>query len=85
MHVQIEIIGAVQTDFGISNRTGKEFSIRKQPAVLHTGSDYPQRFMLAIGNNPEYPAGVYDIAEESFLFDTFGGIKFHPRLIAHSK
>lgn len=67
------------TKSGTSQRTGKGYSIREQPAYLLVG-DLILPLVLSLGRDQVvYPEGVYEISEESFTTGIYGEFKVGKR------
>jgi len=60
---------------GVSQRTGKAYTIREQEAYVDLGGVYPAlfNFNLEDGQHP-YPAGKYRIHPASFKINNFGQV-----------
>jgi len=75
--MKIEIANvSVRNQSGISQRTGKPYSMEKQEAYLHLdGQPYPVKFefTLAQGATP-YQKGFYTITDKTFIVDRFGSL-----------
>ncbi|ENI0015783.1 DNA-binding protein [Salmonella enterica] len=60
---------------GVSQRTGKPYTIREQGAYAHLGGAYPQLFKLNLqdGQQP-YAAGKYRLHLSSFEINRYGNL-----------
>lgn len=75
--MKIEIVSAeIRDQSGVSQRTGKNYHIRKQQAFAHLdGLKYPIGFTLNVPNDSQpYLPGFYQINEVSFFVDRFGAL-----------
>ena len=76
MQLLVEIEKAeVQEINGVSAKTGKPYSIRKQPAYIQlAGEKYPQKFNVPLFDNAQpYPAGKYHLDLSDCLYiNNFG-------------
>lgn len=73
--MKIEIVSAdVREQSGVSQKTGKNYHIRKQQAFAHLdGQRYPVSFVLNVSHDCQpYAAGFYSIDDTSFYVDRFG-------------
>lgn len=68
---------------GVSNRTGKPFTIRKQEAWAHLpGEPYPRAIAIPLGRDQEpYAPGTYALDPRSFYVDKFGSLSLRPALV----
>lgn len=88
MSIKIEVKSAeVVPKNGVSQKTGKPFSIREQEAWGHFTDPkgqphpYPQRVRLTLDDNqPPYAPGVYTLSPASFYPDRFGQIVCRAKL-----
>lgn len=84
MSVVIEILNNdIQVIDGISPRTNKAYSIRKQQAAMHVqGEPYPRYCFVSLANGAApYALGKYTLAPESFYIDRFGNPSLSQHLI----
>jgi len=60
---------------GVSQRTGKPYTIREQSAYAYLGGIYPQLFKLNLqdGQNP-YGAGKYQLHTSSLEVNRYGNL-----------
>lgn len=78
--MKIEIQSAeVITQSGLISkgpRQGQPYSIRKQTVWVYlAGSPYPVRAVINLEDNaPPYQPGNYELGEQSFYVDKFGGL-----------
>ena len=75
--MKIEIVSAeIREQSGVSQKTGKNYHIRKQQAFAHLdGQKYPVAFTLNVPNDRHpYSPGFYTIDETTFYIDKFGGL-----------
>jgi len=75
--MKIEIISAeIREQSGVSQKTGKNYHIRKQQAFAHMdGQKYPIAFTLNVPNDSQpYAPGFYQLNETSFFVDRFGAL-----------
>ena len=92
--MKIEIVSAeIREQSGVSQKTGKNYHIRKQQAFAHLeGQKYPVAFVLNVPNDRQpYLPGFYSIDDTTFYVDKFGGlsvsqeIKLVPAGVTQSK
>jgi len=63
---------AVNRRTGISQKTGREYSINEQKAYFYLGADYPQQAKINLEDGqPPYRAGFYELSLESFEVAAF--------------
>lgn len=75
--MRIEIVSAEYRDFsGMSGRTGKAYSMRKQEGFAHIeGQKYPVRIEFNIPQNSTgWTPGMYELLEDSFFIDRYGSL-----------
>ena len=75
--MKIEIVSAeTREQSGVSQKTGKNYHIRKQQAFAHLdGQKYPVAFTLNVPNDRQpYAPGFYQLNECSFFVDRFGAL-----------
>lgn len=81
--MKIEITNVeVRNQSGISQKSGKPYSIDKQVGYLHLDTQhYPVRFEFSLktGTKP-YDVGFYKIKDSSFFVDRFGGLALFGQL-----
>jgi len=86
--LRVEISSAeVVTKSGVSQRTGKKYSIREQEAWVHTCDKegrvrpHPERVVVSLDDDQApYPPGSYTICPSSFLVDRFRMLDLRLRL-----
>ena len=68
---------------GRSERTGREYNIREQQALLFkVGSRYPDKIKITLDEDARpYPVGVYELDDESFYPSRFGSLEVRPVLV----
>lgn len=75
--MKIEIVSAeTREQSGVSQKTGKNYHIRKQQAFVHLdGRKYPVEFVFNVPNDRQpYLPGFYSVDDISFFVDKFGGL-----------
>lgn len=86
--IKIQIEKATSSNkSGKSQRTGKEYSIDEQPALLFKdGETYPDKIRITLkqGERP-YPVGIYTLADESFTVSGYGSLEVRPTLVPYVK
>lgn len=83
MPLKIEITQVkIDTIQGKSNKTGKDFSFRKQSVWLHTPTDvYPKETEIILDDNVTgYPVGNYLLDDSSIYVDRNGRLAVNPVL-----
>lgn len=84
MPIMIEVTSQeVRTRSGTSQRTQRAYNLREQEAYFFkSGAQYPEKIKLTLEDNqPAYAPGVYELSQESFYVDRFGGLAVKPRLV----
>jgi hypothetical protein len=68
---------------GKSERTGREYNIREQQALLFkAGSRYPDKIKITLDEDARpYPVGVYELDDESFYPSRYGSLEVRPVLV----
>jgi len=61
---------------GISKKTGAAYTMREQPAYIHTGNAYPARFLLSLGTTVPHAPGFYHLDAKSIAVGEYGELKF---------
>jgi hypothetical protein len=82
--IKIQIEKATSTNkSGVSKRTGNDYSIDEQPALLFKdGENYPDKIRISLkqGERP-YPVGFYTLSDESFTVSGYGQLEVRPALV----
>lgn len=77
--IEIQGTSGVRIQSGTSKRTGNPYSIRKQEAWYHNGSDpYPTRIEINLDDNqPPYNPGLYELdISRSVMVDRYSSLTF---------
>lgn len=83
MATKIEITKTtVETISGKSNKTGNEFSFRKQECWFHSPKEaYPSKTEIILNNDmTPYPVGMYVLCDSSIYVDRNGRLAINPVL-----
>jgi hypothetical protein len=83
MPCKIEVTDVkIDTISGKSNKTGKDFSFRKQSVWLHTPTDvYPKQTEIILSDDiTGYPKGFYLLDDTSIYVDRNGRLAINPVL-----
>ena len=77
--IKIEVKTQETSTFsGTSQRTGKDYSITKQPAWAHLGNDpYPTKIELTIKSDSQpYETGFYKVSPDSIVVNNYNQLAF---------
>lgn len=80
--LSVEIKSTDVSEFsGISSKTQKPYSIRKQKAWINLGQDYPEQIEINLERDQQaYPVGRYVLSPESFYIDRNKQLSLRPIL-----
>lgn len=66
LKITIEATDKITEMSGVSGKTGKAYSIRRQPAYMWTGKAHPIPIEINLGDRSAYPAGEYTFSSDSY-------------------
>ena len=84
MAIVIEVENAqIVTRSGVSDRTGKPYTIREQQALMfREGERYPERIKVTLDEGMSaYPPGRYTFSDASYVVSRFGAPTLRPLLV----
>ncbi|NAZ17939.1 DNA-binding protein [Glutamicibacter soli] len=84
MAIVVEIENAqILTRSGVSERTGKPYTIREQQALMfREGERYPERIKVTLDEGMSaYQPGRYTLSDASFSVSRFGAMQVRPLLL----
>lgn len=85
MAIRIEIENSqILTRSGVSERTGKPYTIREQAALMfRDGERYPERIKVNLDDGMSaYQPGNYVLSDASFSVSRFGALQVRPLLLS---
>lgn len=72
LRITIEANDKLTEMSGVSGKTGKAYSIRRQPAYMWTGKAHPVPIEINLNDQPAYAPGEYTFAASSYRLGARG-------------